>query len=305
MLTLVEHRERLVAKQLLERRVDRDPGIRQRTSRPSMRVSRQPQLVRAASHSSSGAGRLDRRCVTRTAGSGSQGSSSGGEAGIATARSTKAAGPTPARGLLSPGGVLFGRSSAASRSGYRARAACARRPGRRPVLSLPRRLAGAAGVALTFDDGPHPEGTPAVLELLAAAGLRAVFFLVGEQVEQRPELAARMPAPVTSSPCTATGTASSSGSAALRPRRPEARGGRDRGRRRRSAPLAPAALRHLQPLRARAAARNAGMDPLLWSRWGKDWRKFTTPERIAARATRDLAARRRDPPARCGLLQLP
>jgi len=29
-----------------------------------------------------------------------------------------------------------------------------------------------------------------------------------------------------------------------------------------------------------------GMQPLLWSRWGKDWRKFTTPQRIAARATR-------------------
>jgi hypothetical protein len=32
------------------------------------------------------------------------------------------------------------------------------------------------------------------------------------------------------------------------------------------------------------------MQPLLWSRWGKDWRKFTTSDRIAARATRDLHA---------------
>ena len=37
-----------------------------------------------------------------------------------------------------------------------------------------------------------------------------------------------------------------------------------------------------------AAARAAGMASLLWSRWGKDWRKFTTPPRIAARATRAL-----------------
>jgi len=29
---------------------------------------------------------------------------------------------------------------------------------------------------------------------------------------------------------------------------------------------------------------------LLWSRWGKDWRKFTTPARIAGRATRGVAA---------------
>jgi peptidoglycan/xylan/chitin deacetylase (PgdA/CDA1 family) len=36
-------------------------------------------------------------------------------------------------------------------------------------------------------------------------------------------------------------------------------------------------------------ARAAGLRPLLWSKWGKDWRKFTTPERIAARATAALA----------------
>jgi peptidoglycan-N-acetylglucosamine deacetylase len=36
------------------------------------------------------------------------------------------------------------------------------------------------------------------------------------------------------------------------------------------------------------AARRRGLTPLLWSRWGKDWRRFTTPERIAARATRAL-----------------
>jgi peptidoglycan/xylan/chitin deacetylase (PgdA/CDA1 family) len=38
------------------------------------------------------------------------------------------------------------------------------------------------------------------------------------------------------------------------------------------------------------AVRQAGLEPLLWSRWGKDWRKFTTPGRIAQRATRALAA---------------
>jgi NAD(P)H-hydrate repair Nnr-like enzyme with NAD(P)H-hydrate dehydratase domain len=30
--------------------------------------------------------------------------------------------------------------------------------------------------------------------------------------------------------------------------------------------------------------------PLLWSRWGKDWRRFTTAERIAARATDRVGA---------------
>ena len=50
------------------------------------------------------------------------------------------------------------------------------------AAGLPRRLAGSGGVAITFDDGPHPHGTPAVLEHLYRAGVHATFFLVGEQV---------------------------------------------------------------------------------------------------------------------------
>jgi peptidoglycan-N-acetylglucosamine deacetylase len=38
------------------------------------------------------------------------------------------------------------------------------------------------------------------------------------------------------------------------------------------------------------ATRAAGLRPLLWSRWGKDWRKLTTPDRIATRATAGIAA---------------
>jgi len=44
-------------------------------------------------------------------------------------------------------------------------------------------------VALTFDDGPDPRVTPAVLEILAGAGARASFFCVGQKVERYPELA--------------------------------------------------------------------------------------------------------------------
>src|SRR5918911_3275567 len=40
----------------------------------------------------------------------------------------------------------------------------------------------ARGVALTFDDGPDPEGTPLVLDALDAAGVHATFFVVGEQL---------------------------------------------------------------------------------------------------------------------------
>jgi peptidoglycan/xylan/chitin deacetylase (PgdA/CDA1 family) len=45
-----------------------------------------------------------------------------------------------------------------------------------------------AEVALTFDDGPCPQTTPRVLELLAAAGVHATFFVVGRKAEQHPEL---------------------------------------------------------------------------------------------------------------------
>lgn len=47
-------------------------------------------------------------------------------------------------------------------------------------------------VALTFDDGPHPESTPAVLDALAAHGAVATFFCVGRRVQEHPELVHRM-----------------------------------------------------------------------------------------------------------------
>src|SRR5437016_4883634 len=63
-------------------------------------------------------------------------------------------------------------------------------PGRR-FPGVVTRLPGAPrAVALTFDDGPHPDGTPAVLEALAHAGARATFFVVGEAVRRYPGLAA-------------------------------------------------------------------------------------------------------------------
>jgi peptidoglycan/xylan/chitin deacetylase (PgdA/CDA1 family) len=46
-------------------------------------------------------------------------------------------------------------------------------------------------VALTFDDGPDPQWTPAVLDALAAAGARATFFVLGERVRAHPGLVRR------------------------------------------------------------------------------------------------------------------
>lgn len=48
---------------------------------------------------------------------------------------------------------------------------------------------GEGRFALTFDDGPDPDATPAVLDALDEAGAKATFFLVGEQVQDHRELA--------------------------------------------------------------------------------------------------------------------
>jgi peptidoglycan/xylan/chitin deacetylase (PgdA/CDA1 family) len=47
-------------------------------------------------------------------------------------------------------------------------------------------------VALSFDDGPDPEVTPAVLDALAGHGARATFFSIGRSLEQHPDLARRL-----------------------------------------------------------------------------------------------------------------
>ncbi|HNM68263.1 MAG TPA: polysaccharide deacetylase family protein [Flavobacteriales bacterium] len=52
---------------------------------------------------------------------------------------------------------------------------------------------GAAGtLALTYDDGPHPEYTPRLLDLLREEGVRATFFCIGAAVEREPAIAARI-----------------------------------------------------------------------------------------------------------------
>jgi peptidoglycan/xylan/chitin deacetylase (PgdA/CDA1 family) len=65
-----------------------------------------------------------------------------------------------------------------------------------PGFDLPgrvvRRAPGERSLALTFDDGPHPDTTPAILDALERAGVHATFFLVGEQVRRFPELVRRI-----------------------------------------------------------------------------------------------------------------
>jgi peptidoglycan/xylan/chitin deacetylase (PgdA/CDA1 family)/uncharacterized membrane protein YbhN (UPF0104 family) len=46
--------------------------------------------------------------------------------------------------------------------------------------------------AITFDDGPSAEYTPPILDALAAAGVRATFFVLGRHVRAHPEIARRI-----------------------------------------------------------------------------------------------------------------
>ena len=61
-----------------------------------------------------------------------------------------------------------------------------------PGLGTQRILwSGEGAVALTFDDGPDPDLTPPLLDLLARRGVPATFLLIGARVEQHPDLVRR------------------------------------------------------------------------------------------------------------------
>jgi peptidoglycan-N-acetylglucosamine deacetylase len=55
-------------------------------------------------------------------------------------------------------------------------------------VSLPAASAARREVALTIDDGPDPEVTPRVLDVLDEAGVRATFFCIGWRARQAPDL---------------------------------------------------------------------------------------------------------------------
>jgi peptidoglycan/xylan/chitin deacetylase (PgdA/CDA1 family) len=143
---------------------------------------------------------------------------------------------------------------------------------------------------ITFDDGPHPEGTPAVLDVLARAGARAMFFVIGEQVARRPELVRRIAAEGH-----VVALHGDRHRLQLRLSGAVVRADLLRGAAAIEDALGQAPVWHRPPYgvyspAGLSAARAAGLRPLLWSRWGKDWRKFTTPQRIAARSTSSLGS---------------
>ncbi len=143
-------------------------------------------------------------------------------------------------------------------------------------------------VALTFDDGPHAEGTPAVLEVLARHGATATFFLIGEQVVRRPALAREIVAAghevavhgfrhtlLLRRRVAAVAEDLDRAVAAIG----EATGERPTLYRPPYGVFSAGALAHV---RAR------GWRSLLWSTWGRDWERRATPRSIARRATRGL-----------------
>lgn len=145
-------------------------------------------------------------------------------------------------------------------------------------------------VALTFDDGPHPQGTPAILHLLDAYDARATFFLVGEQVRRRPALAREIEA-------RGHAVALHADRHRLQTRLAARVVGEDleRGLHTVAGVSSEPPRLHRPPYGVYSPAglertRELGLTPVLWSRWGKDWRWRTTPQRIARRAVAGIAA---------------
>src|SRR4051794_1083262 len=144
---------------------------------------------------------------------------------------------------------------------------------------------GSRNVALTFDDGPHPQGTPAVLEILARHAARATFFLVGEQVERHPAVAAEIAA---AGHAIALHGFRHRNLLRVAPRALADDLDRAHALIAEATGEAPAVYRPpygIFSLAALAIARRRAWLPLLWSRWGLDWRRSIAPERIAAEVT--------------------
>lgn len=163
-------------------------------------------------------------------------------------------------------------------------------PGLAGVLEISTRQDGADGVALTFDDGPHPQGTPAVLETLREHGATATFFLAGEQVVRRPALAAEIIA-----------AGHRVELHCYRHRnllRLSVREFLDDAERARAAieeATGQAIADYRPPYGIFSAAtlravRRRGWRPVLWSRWGKDWARRATAESIARRSSSGVRA---------------
>jgi hypothetical protein len=75
------------------------------------------------------------------------------------------------------------------------------------ITRLPEAAAARGEIAITIDDGPDPQVTPATLDLLARLGVRATFFCIAERARAHPALMRRILDAATASATTAAFTA--------------------------------------------------------------------------------------------------
>jgi peptidoglycan-N-acetylglucosamine deacetylase len=153
------------------------------------------------------------------------------------------------------------------------------------ALGVVLREEGLDGVALTFDDGPHPQGTPAVLELLREARAQATFFLAGEQVERRPALVAEIAA---AGHRVELHCHRHRNQLRLTPKMLLADAERGRAAIEEASGQAIADYRPPYGIFSGSglvAIRSRGWRPVLWSQWGRDWTRRATAESIARKAT--------------------
>lgn len=158
-------------------------------------------------------------------------------------------------------------------------------PALRKPLGVHDRTSDGLGYALTFDDGPHAQGTPAVLDVLASAGVRATFFLVGEQIQRNPTLAAEI---VAAGHLVGLHCHRHRNLLRLTPRQVRTDIERAEAAIQDATGLVPALYRPPYGVLNASAlhlANARGWRTLLWSHWGRDWEARATPESIVMRVT--------------------
>jgi peptidoglycan/xylan/chitin deacetylase (PgdA/CDA1 family) len=180
---------------------------------------------------------------------------------------------------------IAGAIGGAALAGYMLPALAGAWPALRAPLGIEDRTASRRGYALTFDDGPHAQGTPAVLEILRHERVHATFFLVGEQVLRNPALAREI---ADAGHQIALHCQRHRNLLRLTPPQVRADIGRASETIAEHTGCAPVLYRPPYGVANAAALRIAranGWRTLLWSHWGRDWEAQATAASITARVT--------------------
>jgi peptidoglycan/xylan/chitin deacetylase (PgdA/CDA1 family) len=184
-----------------------------------------------------------------------------------------------------PTGPIAGALTFATAVGYLLPALAGQWPALRAPLGVEDRTADGTGYALTFDDGPHAEGTPAMLEILARERARATFFLVGEQVRRNPSLPREI---LDAGHEIALHCDRHRNLTRLGPRQVREDIARAEDAIAGASGRSPTLYRPPYGVLNAAAlrlARSRGWRTLLWSHWGRDWEARATAESISRRLT--------------------